>query len=138
MRGCRAAERHITAYLDRELAPKKARWVEGHFRTCPSCRKEVEELRRLTSLLRSLPAPSRAQGYWPQAIVKLRLRVQGLPRPARAPLLERFLGVLEHPIQALVPATLFLVALIKTLAILELEEEATAWFSSSLLPFLLG
>ncbi len=138
MKPCGAVRKALTAYLDQELTPGRARWVEGHVQTCDPCRKELEGLRRMTVFLRSLPAPSRPQGYWPEALRKLRVKVQDLPRPTGTPLWERFLGVIEHPVLTLVPVAFALGALVSTLAALELEEEAWTFFLSYLLPLLLG
>lgn len=138
MKPCAAVRRVLTAYLDQELTPRRARWIEGHLQTCDPCRKELEGLHRMTLFLRSLPAPSRPQGYWSEALRKLRLKVQDLPRPTGIPLWEPFLGVIEHPVLTLVPVAFALGALVSTLAALELEEEAWAFFLSYLLPLLLG
>lgn len=138
MQPCRVARKSFTAYLDQELTPRKTRWVEWHLQTCEVCRKELEELHRMTLLLRSLPGPSRPEAYWPLTLQNLRWKIQGLPRPPRFPLFQRFRGLLESPSQVLVPATLFFVALLNSLAVLDLEEEALVFFASYLFPFILG
>jgi len=47
----------LGAYLDGELNRREQIEVENHLPTCPACREELEELRRLSSLLRSIPEP---------------------------------------------------------------------------------
>lgn len=45
----------LSAYLDGELAPPQRDELEGHLAACPSCRRELEELRATAAALRSLP-----------------------------------------------------------------------------------
>ncbi len=53
---CRKARLLMSAKLDGELSAEEAKALEGHLRVCPSCRREMEELERLHSLLGALPA----------------------------------------------------------------------------------
>jgi hypothetical protein len=92
----------------------------------------------MSLLLRSLAAPPRPEGYWPNALDQLRGKLQRLPQPGGYPLLTRFAGLLESPISALVPVTLVCVALVNALTVLGLEEEAFALFSTYVLPMVLG
>ncbi|NMB53228.1 MAG: hypothetical protein GYA15_00880 [Leptolinea sp.] len=48
----------LGAYLDGELNRYEQTEVENHLQTCPACREELEELRRLSSMLRSDPQPA--------------------------------------------------------------------------------
>lgn len=45
----------LSAWLDGELTPDESWWVEEHLKECTDCRKEVDELRRVRDLVRSLP-----------------------------------------------------------------------------------
>ncbi len=137
MKSCWLARGSLAAYLDGELAHRSAQRVESHVRICPRCQGELDELRRMTLLLRSLPRPVRPNEYWPYAIQELRSKIQRLPRQTRYSPLDRFREVLEHPSQALIPVALVCVAIVNTLVILGLEEEAFAIFSSYLLPIVL-
>ena len=47
----------LGAYLDGELDRRAQFEVQAHLETCPACRAELEELRRLSSLLRAAPQP---------------------------------------------------------------------------------
>jgi hypothetical protein len=91
----------------------------------------------MTLLLQCLPDPVRPEGYWPNASEHLRGKIQRLTQPPRYPLRTRFAGLLESPTTALVPVTLFCVALVNALTVLGLEEEAFALFSTYVLPIVL-
>ncbi len=47
----------LNAYLDGELQAARLQQVEEHLASCEDCRRELEELRRLSGLLQALPAP---------------------------------------------------------------------------------
>jgi hypothetical protein len=46
----------ISAYHDGELHGARLAWVESHLARCGTCRAELEELRRLSALIKSVPA----------------------------------------------------------------------------------
>lgn len=138
MKGCRSVQGRLAAYLDRELDPRRERWVEDHVGICPACQRELNQLRRTTLLLRSLPFPSRAEEDWQEALRAFRGKIEARHRPPRFPFLRPCQALLEDPLLVLAPTILFLLALVDALTLLDLEEEALAWFSSYLLPFLLG
>jgi anti-sigma factor RsiW len=48
----------LGAYLDGELADDRRAWVEEHLASCSACRKELAELRALSSLLQEDAAPA--------------------------------------------------------------------------------
>jgi hypothetical protein len=52
----------LSGYMDQRLNPEEVAHVEGHLRTCPGCREELESLRATVALLRRLPevTPSRS------------------------------------------------------------------------------
>ncbi len=73
----------LGAYYDGELPEARRQQVEEHLSGCPTCRAELEELRKLSSLLQEAPAPERmlaAQNF--NAQVKLRLPRTAPARPA--------------------------------------------------------
>jgi hypothetical protein len=49
----------LNAYLDDELGGLRLRQVEGHLKRCAACRAELDELSRLSTLLRETPPPAR-------------------------------------------------------------------------------
>jgi anti-sigma factor RsiW len=49
------ADEWIPAYHDGELRGDRLAWVEAHLAGCAACRAELEQLRRLSALLRSVP-----------------------------------------------------------------------------------
>jgi anti-sigma factor RsiW len=79
---------HVTdqlgAYLDGELERSRRRQVEEHLQDCPSCRKELAELRTLSSYLQdSLPQA----GFQPADLFAANLALQlNARQPLRQPL----------------------------------------------------
>ena len=134
---CWLVRRRLTAYLDREVGQATAVAIERHLGTCAPCGAELEAIRRVTHLLRSIEPPSRAAGYWPCADQRLQEKIQALPGPARYPTLHRFCELIESPYAALIPLTLICAAIINTLGVLGLEEEVVSFVSSYLLPIAL-
>jgi hypothetical protein len=47
----------LGAYLDGELRGQRLLEMQAHLETCPSCQKELDELRQLSHLLRAAPLP---------------------------------------------------------------------------------
>jgi putative zinc finger protein len=52
---CEACERELLALIDGTLTPSVARVIEGHAASCASCGAALEEYRRQTLRLRSMP-----------------------------------------------------------------------------------
>ena len=48
----------LAAYLDGELDARGQMTVQTHLETCPTCQKELAELRQLSNLLRAAPQPA--------------------------------------------------------------------------------
>jgi anti-sigma factor RsiW len=67
----------LAAYLDGELDRAAEIELEAHLANCAECRAELEELRRLSSLLQAAPQPA----FTPTATFKNQLMLQ-LPRRA--------------------------------------------------------
>jgi anti-sigma factor RsiW len=53
----RWAPGHMSAFIDRELAPGRRRRMEHHLDRCPECRSLLHGLRRMLDALSALPAP---------------------------------------------------------------------------------
>jgi anti-sigma factor RsiW len=68
---CYRTRRHISAYLDRALPEPAARTTAVHVEGCARCRRELGELERVRSLVRTMPQPSDPDwtGFW-QGIVR--------------------------------------------------------------------
>ena len=47
----------LSAYIDGELPSAEAQQLEAHLASCAECRRELDELRQLRTLLRALPSP---------------------------------------------------------------------------------
>jgi anti-sigma factor RsiW len=134
---CWLARRVLIAYQDGEIKPRKARRLEAHVRVCPRCQQELQQLRQVNLLLRSLSVRSRSERYWPQAVQRLRGKLQPLSQSTMPPLLSRPGGLVESLPRSLLPMTLVCAALIDALAILGLEEEAWIFLSAYILPLVL-
>jgi hypothetical protein len=59
---CSKTRELLSGYMDQHLNPEEGAHVEGHLRTCPGCREELESLRATVVLLHRLPevTPSRS------------------------------------------------------------------------------
>lgn len=53
----RWAPRHMSAYLDGELALSRRTRMERHVGVCPKCRRLLASLRRIVGVLHRLPPP---------------------------------------------------------------------------------
>ena len=63
----------LSAYIDDELSPDDRRQVEEHLSSCEVCRREFEELRGISALVRELPT------YLPRRVVEID---ESAPHPA--------------------------------------------------------
>jgi anti-sigma factor RsiW len=59
---CSKTRELLSGYMDQRLNPEEVAHVEGHLRTCPGCREELDSLRATVALLHRLPevTPSRS------------------------------------------------------------------------------
>jgi len=55
MIGCRDTELLLQEYLDGYLLPSQRDALEGHVRSCPSCRDLLDEMRRLEARMEGIP-----------------------------------------------------------------------------------
>lgn len=63
----------LEAYLDGELDKRGQKEVEAHLEKCPSCRDELEELRKLSALMDAIPEPDFASASEFKARIMLQL-----------------------------------------------------------------
>ena len=72
---CRRAAKHITAYVDGQLAPRHRAAMERHLARCEECSRRVAEERATKSLVRrvhvAVAAPERLRQQMPGVDVKL-------------------------------------------------------------------
>jgi len=128
-RRCRSVRGSVSAYLDGELDSVERRVVDDHLGVCADCRREVEQLGRVTVLLRASRSEGpEAEQLWRDALGRAKGRVMAL-RPIRGPLPGFFQRVLEHPLEALVAMILVSVAVAQAVAFLGLEEEGVRLLS---------
>ncbi len=88
----------LSQYIDGEVTPAERARIEAHLATCEACRRELIQLRRVVSLLHSVPMAPAPRSF---ALT---------PRMAPAP--RRWWRLSEYaPVAAAVAASLFLVVL---------------------------
>jgi anti-sigma factor RsiW len=92
-------QNQLGAYLDGELDERAQAAVRAHLETCPACQNELEELRRISHLLRAAPLPE----MLPAREFKAQLMLQ-LPRRTEAPRSQPKNGLLPWMAPALVLA----------------------------------
>ena len=108
---CKQVLRRIEAYFDGELPADERAGMEEHLRSCPSCSRELQVLRSLSSLVRGVEVPSVSAPLWenyPSRVLR-RARGEG-ERKSRAPQRERGVPLLR-PRLAYAAAAIFLVFL---------------------------
>jgi len=64
----------LELYLDGELPPGERPAIEAHLEACPDCRRELEEIRRLETVLRG--APTGAQPRWDVYVERVAARTK--------------------------------------------------------------
>jgi predicted anti-sigma-YlaC factor YlaD len=84
---CRDARKRLSAYSDGEIRSEERTLIESHVRSCESCRKVLEEIRSLWTLMDALHAAKPS----PFLTAKIRNRLRPEERPRRAPWTERLL-----------------------------------------------
>lgn len=62
--------------MDGTLGALRSTAVRDHLAHCRRCRREYEELLRLQTLLRQLPAPAARSDFWPRAHATVRQHVE--------------------------------------------------------------
>ena len=73
-------------YICGELSASDRTMVELHLAACPSCAREIEELKDLVHLMRPVgPAPSdqRSQKFWDQLSLRIEQEIRSTPRAVR-------------------------------------------------------
>lgn len=76
---CSSCESFVGEYVEGALAPRRARAVAAHLRTCPACRALYDRLRNVDALLVTARAPELA----PEFTRSVMERVRTMPPPPR-------------------------------------------------------
>jgi anti-sigma factor RsiW len=73
----------LNPYLDGELRGTRRDELERHLETCPSCRAELHELRRVSDLLRLAPSPAFTppERFAANLVLRLNAQNEALPQP---------------------------------------------------------
>lgn len=83
---CRQARPLFGAYWDDELTQAEREWLESHFSSCSSCRREYEEFSRTVDLLGQLPRVEVTSDFSDRVLAQARRRAPVADRiPAAAP-----------------------------------------------------
>jgi TonB family protein len=61
---CDSIRELLGAFADGELEPDKAEQVVNHLETCADCRRELDQIRELSRLAKSVGHPQLADDYW--------------------------------------------------------------------------
>ncbi len=69
---CRSCEKHINDYLDGELSNQQEKKLENHLIACKSCKKVLEEYRRMWDQLGALEGFSPEEGFEGKVLSKLK------------------------------------------------------------------
>jgi anti-sigma factor RsiW len=104
------AARHLSAYLDGELAPAERRAIEAHLAVCAACREELDALAQVKRLLGRLPEVEPPAGLW----ASLRARAVAPAHPA-ASLLEALRAAFRRPAAAAVAAMVVVILVVAPL-----------------------
>ena len=82
---CTHARRLFAAFWDDETTQAEREWLEGHFASCPACRREYEQYARTLEVLGSLPRIEAAPDLAERALQRAR---RAETAPDRLPLLR--------------------------------------------------
>jgi hypothetical protein len=121
----------LGAYLDGELDRRGQLEVKAHLETCPSCREELEELRRVSYLLRAAPQPefTPALDFKAQFMLQLPRRSEAQPPRSNGRLLPWMAPVLVLSVWIFIQVTLGLSTLVSLASQSGLLGSAASWVS---------
>lgn len=76
---CQRALSLIEDYIDEDLSPAEAEWVERHLEGCSRCREEFHTAQRLKQLLKQMPRHDPDRDYWSETARLIRARTIDVP-----------------------------------------------------------
>ena len=79
---CRTVQKRLNAFLDGLVQPSELAAMEVHLQGCPECQAALARLRRLSSLLESIPAAPVPDGFSARLMERAHQR-QAEPRKSR-------------------------------------------------------
>jgi anti-sigma factor RsiW len=84
---CKHARNLFAAFWDDETTQAEREWLEGHFTSCPACRREYEQYARTLELVGSLPRVEAAADLSDRVLQRVR-RAETVPdtMPVRRPI----------------------------------------------------
>lgn len=77
---CRESRRLFGAYWDDELTQAEREWLEAHFTSCTSCRREYDELSRTLEVVGALPRIEVAPGFAERVLARARRKAPAQDR----------------------------------------------------------
>jgi anti-sigma factor RsiW len=77
---CRQSRGLFSAYWDDELTQAEREWLEAHFATCPSCRREYDEMTRAVELVGALPRVEVETGFAEKVLATARRKAPAQDR----------------------------------------------------------
>ena len=83
---CGQARNLFSAYWDDEITQGEREWLESHFSSCPSCRREYDALARTLEALSDLPRVEVSNGFADRVLAAAKRRspaVDRMPVPVR-------------------------------------------------------
>lgn len=93
----RHVEDRLSAYLANELDPQERDFIESHIEICAACRRELEFLREVDSLLDDLPLEDPGPEFTEAVMVKARNESSVPVFPEPAPVRTRAAGFWKGP-----------------------------------------
>ena len=120
---CRSIRGSLIAYLDEETDAAARGAADEHLRTCVDCRREIDELRRMTLLVReAFTEGPAADERWCEALGRAKQSVAALCC-TRSTIPAFFRRVAGHPLGALAATVVVSLAVGEALDLLGLREE---------------
>ncbi len=83
---CGQAGNLFSAYWDDELTQGEREWLESHFASCPTCRREYDQLTRTLEQMSALPRVEVSSGFAERVLASARRRA---PAADRMPIAAR-------------------------------------------------
>ncbi|MFQ5810296.1 MAG: anti-sigma factor family protein [Armatimonadota bacterium] len=122
---CRRVKRLLSIYMDDDCSPGERAQVEEHVEACGDCAGLLDELRRTTELVSSLPAEETSDGFMSALTPKLR-ELEQAPEPGLLRRAMQWITDSQVRWQTATAGALVLVVAISVVGVLNRDGEARA------------